>query len=58
LVEDCLFDENEEVRREAVIALLRIGSPEARQALEGALADEDFEVRLYAEEALKRLPVG
>ena len=42
-------------RREAVVALLRIGSPEGRPVLERALEDEDWEVRVYAAEALKRL---
>jgi HEAT repeat protein len=44
------------VRREAVVALLRIGSPRARPVLEDARRDEDWEVRIYAAEALKRLP--
>jgi HEAT repeat protein len=50
-----LADESAPVRREAVIALLRIGSPEARPALERVLGDPDWEVRVYAAEALKRL---
>jgi HEAT repeat protein len=44
------------VRRSAVAALTRIGAPEACEALERAsLQDEDWEVRLYAAEALKQL---
>jgi protein-S-isoprenylcysteine O-methyltransferase Ste14 len=51
-----LSDEEPAVRREAVIALLRIGSPLARPALERATEDDDWETRIYAAEALKRLP--
>ena len=43
------------MRRDAVIALLRIGSVEAVPGLERALEDEDREVGMYASEALKRL---
>jgi protein-S-isoprenylcysteine O-methyltransferase Ste14 len=50
-----LSDEEPAVRREAVIALLRIGSPLARPALERATEDDDWETRIYAAEALKRL---
>jgi HEAT repeat protein len=53
-----LNDEAEAVRREAVIALLRIGSPSARPTLERVADDDDWEVRVYAAEALKRLPVN
>ena len=38
-----------------MVALLKIGSPDAREALKRASRDDDWEVRLYAEEALKRL---
>ena len=58
LVLDAMEDEAQRVRQDAVVALLRIGSPLARPALERALTDEDFEVRLYAAEALKRIPVA
>jgi hypothetical protein len=51
-----LRDPTEGVRREAVVALLRIGSATARPALERARNDSDREVRIYATEALKRLP--
>ena len=44
------------VRREVVIALLRTGDSAARPALERAREDGDWEVRVYATEALKRLP--
>jgi HEAT repeat protein len=53
-----LQDDHAWVRRETVIALLRIGSPLARTALASRLDDEDFEVSLYAAESLKRLPEG
>jgi len=56
LVTNGLNDQDPRVRREAVLALLRIGSPSARPALEQALADPDYEVRIYAAEALDRLP--
>lgn len=36
-----------------VVALFRIGSAQARPALQRALGDEDWEVRVYAAEALK-----
>ncbi len=51
-----LLDGEAMVRRDAVVALLRIGSPAARPALRRALDDEDFEVRIYAAEVLRRLP--
>ena len=51
-----LNDEKAFVRRSAVAALLKIGSPDALEALERASRDdEDWEVRLYAAEALKQL---
>lgn len=56
LVMEGLNDESAWVRRTVVVALLKIGSPEAREALLRASGDEDWEVRLYAAEALKRLP--
>jgi protein-S-isoprenylcysteine O-methyltransferase Ste14 len=56
LVTDGLNDEQAWVRRAAVVALLKIGSPEAREALLQASRDEDWEVRLYAAQALKSLP--
>jgi protein-S-isoprenylcysteine O-methyltransferase Ste14 len=56
LIVERLNDHLPWVRRSAVVALLKIGSPEAREALMQASRDEDWEVRLYAVEALKQLP--
>jgi len=50
-----LDDERPEVRQAAVVSLLRIGTPAARAALERARRDADWEVRVYASEALRRL---
>jgi protein-S-isoprenylcysteine O-methyltransferase Ste14 len=50
-----LDDEEPLVRRAAVVALLQIGSPQVREALKRATLDDDWEVQLYAVEALKRL---
>jgi hypothetical protein len=50
-----LADESPVVRRSVVIALLRTDSPAAGVALRAATGDEDWEVRLYAVEAVKRL---
>lgn len=36
-----------------MVALLRIGTPAIRPALQRAVGDEDWEVRVYAAEALK-----
>jgi hypothetical protein len=56
LVIECLNDEKAFVRQSAVAALLTIGSSEASEALErAAREDEDWEVRLYAAEAVKQL---
>lgn len=56
MLEPCLADESDWVRQEAVVALLRIGSPQAVDMLTELLAGEDaYEVRIYAEEAVKRL---
>jgi protein-S-isoprenylcysteine O-methyltransferase Ste14 len=56
LVLERLNDEQAWVRRSAVAALAKIGAPQAREALERASReDEDWEVRLYAAEALKQL---
>ena len=51
-----LEDPEPAVRRSVVIALLGVGSPEAREALWTATRDADWEVRVYATEALKRIP--
>ena len=50
-----LHDGDEKVRRAAVLGLMEIGSEKARGALEEAMGDEDFEVRIYATEALRRI---
>ncbi len=43
------------VKREIMVAFLKIGSKRTLGALQEALDDDDSEVRLYAAEALKRL---
>jgi len=50
-----LADTSARVRRATVTALTNIGSPAAREALQAAVDDDDWEVRLYAAEGLKRL---
>lgn len=50
-----LKGEEVHVRREIVVALLKIGSEKAEASLREALEDEDWEVRFYAEEALKKI---
>jgi protein-S-isoprenylcysteine O-methyltransferase Ste14 len=57
LLAGMLHDESAEVRREVAIALLRTGRPEARPVLERMLSDEDLVVRIYATEALRRVPL-
>ena len=51
-----LADTSAWVRRATVSALVTIGSRGAREALQAAVEDDDWEVRLYAAEGLKRLP--
>jgi HEAT repeat protein len=51
-----LDDEEAQVRQAAVVALYRIGSPTAREGLRRATHDPDWEVQVYASEALRRLP--
>jgi len=46
---------NVHVKREIVVAFLKIGSKKTGNALRKALNDDDAEVRLYAAEALKKL---
>lgn len=48
-----LKDPNERVRRRAVLALKGTRSEDVLRALKEALKDSDFEVRLYARDALK-----
>ncbi|MBE0555649.1 MAG: HEAT repeat domain-containing protein, partial [Proteobacteria bacterium] len=54
-VEHQLASENAHIRRAVVAALASIGSAESRQALERAQSDDDWEVRMYATEALEIL---
>ena len=44
-----------QVRRAAVLALIETASKKALGALEQAKADEDFEVRMYAAEAVAKI---
>ncbi len=46
---------NVHVKREIMVTFLKIGSKKALTALKRAIDDDDHEVRLYAQEALKRL---
>ncbi len=55
LILPLLEDQTPYVRRRAVIALLRIGSEKACEGLKEATDDEDWETRIYASEASKRL---
>ena len=50
-----LNDKNVEVRRHAVITCIKTGKPEVADALDALLEDEDFEVRFYARQGIKRL---
>lgn len=43
------------VKREIMVAFLKLESPKTVNALREALNDEDHEVRIYAQEALKKL---
>ncbi len=43
------------VKREIMVAFLKLKSPKTVSALREALNDEDHEVRIYAQEALKKL---
>jgi HEAT repeat protein len=52
---EVLKDENENVRRSSVLALLSIKSEIAVDPLIKMLNDKDFDVRLYALEALKTI---
>ncbi len=55
LVIGALEDVHKNVRRAAALALMDIASDRAAAALTRALEDEDFEVRMYAREALRRI---
>lgn len=50
-----LNDKHVEVRRHAVITCIKTGKPEVADALSALLDDEDFEVRFYARQGIKRL---
>jgi HEAT repeat protein len=50
-----LNDTNMEVRRNAVITCIKTGDPAVVDALSALLEDEDFEVRFYARQGIKRL---
>jgi protein-S-isoprenylcysteine O-methyltransferase Ste14 len=50
-----LQDENVEVRRNAVIVCILTGDPRVIEALRSVFNDEDFEVRFYAKQGVKRL---
>lgn len=50
-----LKDENVEVRRNAVIICIQSGNIRAVDPLRSVLEDEDFEVRFYAKQGIKRL---
>ena len=54
-LQDALKDESPEVRRAAVLALMEFRSEKTISALREALADKDFEVRMYAKEELKTI---
>ena len=51
-----LTDQDPHVRRSAALGLLQLKDPKTRTSLEKAAKDPDWEVRLYAKEALNRLP--
>jgi HEAT repeat protein/protein-S-isoprenylcysteine O-methyltransferase Ste14 len=51
-------DTSKEVRRAVVLALMEIASDESVEVLRSAVDDDDFEVRLYAREALRRMRAG
>jgi HEAT repeat protein len=48
-------DSSVEVRRAAVLSLMEFQSEQTIETLRGAMDDEDFEVRMYAKEALKKI---
>jgi protein-S-isoprenylcysteine O-methyltransferase Ste14 len=50
-----LGDENVDVRRNAVMVCILSGDPAVIRPLEDVLNDEDFEVRFYARQGLKKL---
>jgi hypothetical protein len=54
---DAFGNGNAHVRRSAVIAMMEIGSTDVIETLRRAADDSDWEVRVYAREALKRIRV-
>ncbi len=50
-----LKDENVSVRRNAVITCIQTGNQAAKEPLMALFSDEDFEVRFYAKQGVKRL---
>ena len=50
-----LQDEKAEVRRYAVIVCIQSKDPRAIEPLRSVFEDEDFEVRFYAKQGVKRL---
>ncbi len=50
-----LLDEKAEVRRNAVIVCIQSDDPRAIEPLRSVFEDEDFEVRFYARQGVKRL---
>jgi HEAT repeat protein len=50
-----LDDQEAQVRQAAVVALYQIGSTAVVEGLRAATNDPDWEVRVYAREALRRL---
>ena len=55
LIINFMNDENPKIRQVAVIAARNFDSKQIRESLETALNDDDWEVRLFAEEVLKEL---
>ncbi|MDF1575924.1 MAG: HEAT repeat domain-containing protein [Bacteroidales bacterium] len=50
-----LQDEHVDVRRNAVIVCIQSGNPRAIEPLKAVFSNEDFEVRFYAKQGVKRL---
>ena len=50
-----LQDEQVKVRRNAVIVCILSGDPRVIEPLKSVFEDEDFEVRFYARQGVKRL---
>jgi HEAT repeat protein/protein-S-isoprenylcysteine O-methyltransferase Ste14 len=55
VLQEALQDSSVEVRRAAVLALMEFRSEKTVESLRAALLDKDFEVRMYAQEALKKI---